>query len=84
MQALVPTILQIFVQFGYIHTKHTSLMKLFTLPSDYKYAKNDDVIQLLQAIVLAAPKLPPAAQPIAQPKKKLLSIASFFRPNNNS
>ena len=54
-------------------------MKLFTMPSDYKYAKKDDVIQTLQATVL----LPPALGPIAQPKKKQLSIASFFRPNNN-
>ena len=61
MKALEPTIFQTFVQFGYIHTEHTRLMKLFTMPSDYKYAKKDDVIQTLQATVLAAAQshLPP-------------------------
>ena len=28
------------VQLDYIHTQHTILTKLFTMPSDYKYAKN--------------------------------------------
>ena len=83
MKALEPTIFQKFVQFGYIHTEHTRLMKLFTMPSDYKYAKKDDVIQTLQATVLAAAKPPAAPEPVAQPKKKQLSIASFFRPNHN-
>ena len=83
MQALEPTTFEKFVQFGYIHSQHTRLMKLFPMPSDYKNAKKDDVIQTLHATVLAAAKPPPAPEPIAQPKKKQLSIASFFRPNNN-
>ena len=83
MQALEPTIFEKFVQFGSIHSQHTRLMKLFTMTSDCKYAKMDDVIQTLQATVLAAAKPPPAPEPIAQPQKKQLSIASFFRPNNN-
>ena len=70
MKALEPTIFQKFVQFGCIHTEHTRLMKLFTMPSDYKYAKKDDVIQTLQATILAAAKPPATSEPVAQPKKK--------------
>ena len=67
MWALEPTIFEKFVQFGYIHSQHTRLMKLFATPSDYKCAKEDDVIQTLQATVLAAAKPPRAPEPIAQP-----------------
>ena len=78
-----PLYFKIFVQFGYIHTQYTGLMKLFTMPSDYKYSKKDDVIQALQATVLVTAKPPPAAEPIVQLKRKQPSITSYFRPNNN-
>ena len=83
MHAVERTIFQKFVQFGDIHTQQRSLMKLFTMPSEYNSAKKDDVIRTLPATVLAAAKPPPTAEPIVQPKKKQLSISSFFRPNNN-
>ena len=82
MQALESTIFQKFVQFGYIHTQDTSLIRLFTMSSDDTYANKDDVIQMLRATILVAAEPPPAAEPIVQPKKKQLSIAPFFRPNN--
>ena len=70
MQALKPTVCEKFVQFGYIHSQHTRLMKLFTMPHDYKNAKKDDVAQTIQATVLAVAKPPPAPEPIAQPPRK--------------
>ena len=68
MQALEPTFFQKFVHFGYIHTQRTGMMMLFTMPSDYKYAKKEDAIQRLV---------------VQQPKNKQLYIASCFRANNN-
>ena len=56
MQALEPTMFEKFVQFGYVHTTHTGMMKLVTMPSDYKYAKKDDVIRTLQATVFGCCK----------------------------
>ena len=48
MCALEPTIVQKLVHFGYIYTQHTSLMKMFTIPSAYKYAEKDEVTKQLQ------------------------------------
>ena len=51
------------VYFGYVRTQHTSLIKVFTVPSDYNYATKDEVAKQVQATVLAAAKPTPCAEP---------------------
>jgi len=81
MRALEPTILAKFVSFVYVRTQRTRLMKLFTMPDDYKYSKKDEVIKQFQDEALEAAKPEPApAEP--HPKQKQLSISSFFIANN--
>ena len=60
MKSIFPAAMRTFVQFGHNHTHRTSLMKLFTMPSDCKYAKKGSLIRTCQATVLAAAKPPPA------------------------
>ena len=75
------TILDQFVSFGYVRTQPTSLMKMFPMPTDYKYTKEDEVIKQFREEALEAARPAPApTEPLAEQKQ--LSISSFFAAHN--
>ena len=54
MRVLEPTIFETFIGFGYVRTQHTGLMKMVTMPSDYKCTIRDEGIKQFQEDALEA------------------------------
>lgn len=81
MKDIEPTLFEKFVQFGYVHTKHPSEVKLFTSPG-YKFTRSDAVVQQFNSEVVASASeamapITGAAPPEARPQRQA-SITSFF------
>ena len=82
MMSLEPNISEKIVSFGYVRTQRTGLMKIFTMPSDYKYTSRDEVTKQFQEDALEAARPAPAAHP-AHCLPKQLAVFSFFVGNSN-
>ena len=82
MSRLVGSLYEKFCLLGYVYTKHTRDIKLFTIP-EYKYEKKDEVVQQFEADVKEAAqpaKVVSALQlPEASRKPKQLCISTFFQ-----
>jgi len=82
MSRLAGSLFENFCLLGYVYTKHTSDIKLFTIP-EYKYEKKDEVVQQFEAdereaaqpaTLVSALQLPEASR-----KPKQLCISSLFQ-----
>ena len=74
---LQPILLQKFTQFGYIHSSEASVIRPFTMPSDFAFTPIDDVVKKFDDEV-QAPIVGSAPSPAASPSTKQRTIRSYF------